>query len=61
MAEQHFWQISTGKADPDGRSRLLMPVMEGHTLEDGDIASFLDGRLSSVEEESEAKETARLS
>ena len=45
MSEQQIRQISSLRADLGARSLLLMPVMEGHTLETDDISSFLDGRL----------------
>jgi hypothetical protein len=46
MAEQQIRQISSTKGEMEARSLLLMPIMEGHTLENGDISGFLGGRLA---------------
>ena len=44
-----------------GRSPLLMPIMAGNTLESGDIAEFLEGRLSHLQEKSSPRPRMRLS
>ncbi|MGO8954355.1 MAG: hypothetical protein ACLPWS_04715 [Rhodomicrobium sp.] len=53
MAEQNTSQITGEKVELGARSHLLMPVMEGNTLESEDVSSFLAGRLSAVDEESD--------
>ncbi len=48
MAEQNTAQM-TGETSEQGlRSQLLMPVVEGNTLESQDVSSFLAGRLSAA-------------
>jgi hypothetical protein len=61
MAEQQITRISSEGGGLEGRSLLLMPVMDGHTLEEGDISSFLDGRLSRAGEEIGEEQFAQLS
>jgi hypothetical protein len=61
MTEQQTRQFTSGKAEMGARSLLLMPVMEGHTLENDDISSFLDLRLSTSEDDGDEKHYARLS
>ena len=43
------------------RSPLLMPIMEGNTLESDDVAEFLKGRLSHLREKSSPQLRVRLS
>jgi hypothetical protein len=50
MTEQHIIRSSSEKADSGSRSQLLMPIMEGNTLERDDVSGFLAGRLSLPEE-----------
>jgi hypothetical protein len=61
MAEQNMTQITTEKVELSGRSHLLMPVMEGNTLECDDVFCFLAGRLSAAGEESDPQPAPRLS
>jgi len=61
MAEQNMTQITSEKVEFSARSQLLMPVMEGNTLECDDVFSFLAGRLSAAGEESDPQPVARLS
>jgi len=61
MAEQQIRQFSSVKADLEARSLLLMPVMEGHTLETDDISSFLDGRLCIAGDDSAEEDDQPLS
>ena len=51
MTEQTVPQAAATKAGLGFRSHLLLPVVEGNTLESEDICSFLAGRLSAEEEE----------
>lgn len=53
MTEQTITQASGTKAGLGFRSHLLMPVMEGNTLESDDVCSFLAGRLSAEDDEQE--------
>jgi len=46
MTEQDTIQVTYEMAEADFRSHLLMPVMEGHTLDSDDISSFLAVRLA---------------
>lgn len=61
MAEQHIRQSNSEKADSGSRSQLLMPIMEGNTLERDDVSGFLAGRLSLPEERHDHVQTARWS
>ncbi|MGO9171293.1 MAG: hypothetical protein ACLP7P_04930 [Rhodomicrobium sp.] len=54
-------QITSEKVEFSARSQLLMPVMEGNTLESDDVFSFLAGRLSAAGEESDPQPVTRLS
>jgi hypothetical protein len=51
MTEQTIVQATGDNAGLGFRSHLLMPVMEGNTLESDDVCSFLAGRLSAEEED----------
>ena len=53
MTEQTIIQAVGDKAGLGFRSHLLMPVMEGNTLESDDVCSFLAGRLSTEDDEQE--------
>jgi hypothetical protein len=53
--------IDTEKAALGLRSRLLMPVIDGHALEEEDVSSFLAGRLSLEEGEGERRTNLTLS
>ncbi len=44
-----------------GRSPLLMPIMEGNTLESDDVDEFLKGRLSLMRKWTSPKAKGRLS
>ena len=46
MAEPNLTQPAADTAEMGFRCRLLMPVIEGNTLEDEDVSSFLAGRLT---------------
>jgi hypothetical protein len=61
MTEQEIGQGRRQKTDPESRSLLLMPVVEGHTLESEDVSSFLGIRLSSLDDENEPRPEPRLS
>ena len=50
MAERDNMKNLGEKADSEGRSPLLMPVMEGNSLRSGDVAGFLKTRLSLLRE-----------
>lgn len=51
MTEQQMTQTAGAKDELGFRCRLLMPVMEGNTLESDDVCSFLASRLSTDDEE----------
>ena len=51
MTEQTIIQAAGDKAGLGFRSHLLMPVMEGNTLESDDVCSFLAGRLSTEDDD----------
>lgn len=61
MPEQTVTAPAANKALAALRSPLLMPVMEGNTLEDEDISHFLGGRLSHDGDESDPADGRRLS
>lgn len=61
MAERDFRPRNSEKADSGFRSSLLMPIMEGNTLERDDVSDFLAGRLSAVEEHDLNPKSAHLS
>jgi hypothetical protein len=61
MTEQETGGVRSLKADVECRSLLLMPVVEGHTLESEDVSSFLGIRLSSSDDEGEPRLEPRLS
>jgi hypothetical protein len=53
--------IDTEKAASGLRSHLLMPVIDGHALEEEDVSSFLAGRLSLEEGDGEGRPNLTLS
>ncbi|MGO9547005.1 MAG: hypothetical protein ACLPPF_19705 [Rhodomicrobium sp.] len=59
MNERDTIQTSSDKGEPGVRSPLLMPVMQGNTLESEDVSSFLAVRLAALAEEI-APQPARL-
>jgi len=61
MVERKIVESVRDKTASGGRSPLLMPIMEGNTLESGDVAEFLKGRLSNLREKSSPPPRARLS
>ena len=61
MIERKVVDSVRDKAASGGRSPLLMPIMAGNTLESGDIAEFLKGRLSHLHEKSFPRPPMRLS
>ncbi len=61
MAEQEIVRTGGKNGDYEFRSLLLMPVMEGHTLDSEDVSSFLGVRLSEVDDENEPCQEKRLS
>ncbi len=61
MAEQNVTEPTGDKAETGFRCRLLMPVMEGNTLDSEDVSHFLAGRLSADGEDSEPLAGNRLS
>ena len=46
MVERKVIESIRDKLASGVRSPLLMPIMEGNTLESDDVAEFLKGRLS---------------
>ncbi|MFZ0569717.1 MAG: hypothetical protein ACLPJW_17660 [Rhodomicrobium sp.] len=61
MAESTFTQPAADTAEMAFRCHLLMPVIEGNTLEDEDVSSFLAGRLTVDFEASEPLPRIQLS
>ncbi len=61
MTERDIWKSLGEKADFEGRSPLLMPVMEGNSLRSGDVAGFLKTRLSLLRETKAPLRSLRLS
>ncbi len=61
MAEQNVAHTAASKAEIGIRCHLLMPVVEGNTLEDEDVSSFLAGRLTVDFEASEPLPRIQLS
>jgi hypothetical protein len=53
MTEPTVAQAAPSKAGLGFRSHLLLPVVEGNTLESDDVCSFLAGRLSTEDEDNE--------
>jgi hypothetical protein len=51
MTERDSRPRSREKADSGFRSSLLMPIMEGNTLEREDVSDFLAGRLSPADDQ----------
>ncbi len=59
MADQNFTTVTSGKSELGFRSLLLLPVVEGNTLDCDDVLSFLESRVHAGEEENgELFETA---
>ncbi len=61
MVERKVIDSVRDKVASGVRSPLLMPIMEGNTLESDDIAEFLKGRLSRLREMSSPRPRVRLS
>ncbi|MFY9641740.1 MAG: hypothetical protein ACLP02_19650 [Rhodomicrobium sp.] len=61
MAEPNLTQPAADTAEMGFRCRLLMPVIEGNTLEDEDVSHFLSERLSAADEDSNPQVSIRLS
>ena len=61
MIERKVVDSVRDKAASGVRSPLLMPIMAGNTLESGDIAEFLKGRLSHLHGMSSPRPRMRLS
>ena len=61
MVERKVVDSVRDKAASGVRSPLLMPIMAGNTLESGDIAEFLKGRLSHLHEKSSPRPQMTLS
>jgi len=51
MANQDMTRIAAESGEAAFRSLLLLPVMEGNTLESEDVSSFLESRLPAGEKE----------
>ncbi len=49
------------KAVSNVRSHLLMPIVEGNTLESDDVTEFLKGRLARLREKPAQQSRIRLS
>ena len=61
MVERKVVDSVRDKVASGVRSPLLMPIMEGNTLESDDIAEFLKVRLSHLREKSTSRLRMRLS
>ena len=61
MVERKVVEGVRDKAASGVRSPLLMPIMEGNTLESDHVAEFLKGRLSHLHEKSAPRPRIRLS
>jgi len=61
MPEQNVTRIDAEKATLGLRSHLLMPIIDGHALEEEDVSSFLAGRLSMEEGEDGRRPNLTLS
>jgi hypothetical protein len=61
MPGQNVTRIDAEKAALGLRSHLLMPIIDGHALEEEDVSSFLAGRLSLDEEDGERRPNLTLS
>ncbi len=61
MIERKVVEGIRDKAISNGRSPLLMPIVEGNTLESNDVAEFLKGRLAHLSEKSSQPPRVRLS
>ncbi len=60
MTEQHLSE-STERVATGCRSQLLLPIMEGNTLESEDVAEFLSLRLAAGVPAPDASAEFRLS
>jgi hypothetical protein len=61
MVEQSIQVSIRCRAGSSVRSPLLMPVVEGNTLRSDDVAVFLKGRLSLMQERTSPPSSVRLS
>ncbi len=61
MAEENLTHSAAEHAELGIRSQLLMPIIEGHTLESEDVSRFLAGRLPAAKREGDPHPGARLS
>jgi len=61
MPEQNVTRIDAEKVSLGLRSHLLMPIIDGHALEEEDVSSFLAGRLSMSADEGERRPNLTLS
>ncbi len=61
MIERKVVECVRDKAVSSVRSSLLMPIVEGNTLESGDVTEFLKGRLAHLREKPSHRPRIRLS
>ncbi len=61
MVERKVIESVRDKVASGARSPLLMPIMEGNTLESDDVTEFLKGRLSRMQNKSAPRLRVRLS
>ena len=61
MVERKVVESVRDRLASGARSPLLMPIMEGNTLESDDVAEFLKVRLSHLREMSSPRSRVRLS
>ncbi len=61
MIERKVVEGVRDKEVSNGRSPLLMPIVEGNTLESEDVAEFLKGRLAHLCERPSQRSRIRLS
>ncbi len=61
MIERKVVEGVRDKAVSNVRSPLLMPIVEGNTLESDDVAVFLKGRLARLCEKPSQRSRIRLS
>ncbi len=61
MVERKIEKSVHDTADSSMRSQLLMPIMEGNTLESNDVTEFLKCRLSLLREWTSRQPSIQLS
>ncbi len=61
MTERQTRHTNSDEVATPFRSSLLMPIMEGNTLEQDDVSDFLAGRLSNPEDRNDLVRAQHLS